>query len=289
MQRRMRGHRSAARVAKAVAAIAAVSVVAAAGPVLGATTSATYTLSPTVKLKTQRMDTGPEEVRVLKLAPGSFPDIQPARASFPLTAKTSAMGVAAGALGAVNGDFGTKQDQPIHTLMIDGELWTTGLHAGVAMAWSADGTQAYVGAPDLRIAATKGTTKLFSIASWNANQSAGAVSAYTSRGGTLAKPPGKASPTSSDPHWCAASLVPTNGLGWGSSTHEAIVRQYTVATQPEPCPQTPLALSSTAGAVVVAQRFTSGTPNAVQSLTVGDTLKISWKFVGWPADEHQLV
>ena len=52
-------------------------------PATAAKTQATYGLSPTLKLKTIRLDTGPQEIRILKLAAGAIPDIQPAGPAVP--------------------------------------------------------------------------------------------------------------------------------------------------------------------------------------------------------------
>ena len=53
-------------------------------PATASKTQATFPLSPTLTLKTIRIDKGPQEVRLLKLGVGSVPDIQPASAQFPL-------------------------------------------------------------------------------------------------------------------------------------------------------------------------------------------------------------
>ena len=167
------------------------------------------------------------------------------------------MSAAAGALAGVNSDFGTDQDQPVHTLMIDGELWTTGLLPGSAIAWSNDGSQAYLGKPDIRIGFTA-HRKRTPVASWNALQGATTVSAYTARGGSLARPPGTTSPVATDPAWCAARLEPLTDLSWNGAAHAAIVRSYSVVEQPEPCPQTPLAIGTKPGAVVLAAGYVAG-------------------------------
>ena len=250
-------------------------------PATASKTRATFPLSPTVTLKTIRLDKGPQEVRLLKLGVGTVPDIQPASAQFPLRAKVSTMSAAAGALAGVNSDFGTEQDQPVHTLMIDGELWTTGLLPGSAIAWSNDGSQAYLGKPDVRIGFTS-HRKRTPVASWNALQGATTVSAYTARGGSLARPPGTASPVATDPAWCAARLEPLTDLKWNGAAHAAIVRSYSVVEQPEPTPRTPLAIGTKPGAVVLAAGYASGATNRVMALAVGDRVRISWKLVGWP-------
>jgi hypothetical protein len=267
-------------------AVAAFAVVAAIGaPAMGVRTTAGYRLSTTVRLQKIRLQRGPQEIRVLKLRHGAVPDIATADTHFPLRKRTSAMSSEAGALAGINGDFGTDDGLPVHMLMIDGELWTTGLMRGNAAAWSADGTVAYVGTPHLRMRAQTRAGRLFRIKTWNAAPDPNGVSAYTARGGSLETPPGTTSPTSSDPYWCEARLVPLDGFTWSDRDETAISRRYTVAEQPDACAQSPLTVGSTAGAVVVAEREVNGTPNAISALSVDDHFHISWKLRGWPGTQ----
>jgi hypothetical protein len=53
---------------------------------------------------------------------------------------TSTMGAHAKALAAVNGNFGTPRRQPTHVLMIDGELWTSGIQYGYVVRGLAGGS-----------------------------------------------------------------------------------------------------------------------------------------------------
>jgi phosphodiester glycosidase len=270
----------------AAIAVAALSVVAAlSSPAVGVKTSASYPLSNTLRLQTIRLERGPQEIRVLKLRAGAVPDLATADSHFPLRKRTSAISSGAGALAGINGDFGTNDGLPVHMLMIDGELWTTGIMNGNAIAWSADGNTAYLGTPDLHIQAQTKTHRLFRVKTWNGPQDDAAVSGYTARGGTVVIPPGLASPTSTDPHWCEARLAPLSGLSWASPKETAITRRYQVVDQPDPCPQTSLSVGSTTGAVVVAERFTSGIANKVRSLAVGDRFQIRWKLKGWPGTQ----
>jgi hypothetical protein len=73
-------------------AIACLATVAALmGPAGATRTSGSYVLSPTLKLTTLRLTKGPQEIRILKTAPGAVPDISPGGQRFPLQMKTSAM------------------------------------------------------------------------------------------------------------------------------------------------------------------------------------------------------
>ncbi len=266
-------------------ALAAAVELACAPAVPAAPTVATFALNPDLQLKTTRLPTKPLEVRELRLDPATdaVPDIVPASTHYPLYTLTSTMAAHAGALAAINGDFGTPRRQPTHALMIDGELWTSGVVPGDAIGWSEDGSTMDVGRAHLQIRASRRTgTALFPIAAWNTDaKPTGTVSGYTARGGTVTQPPGVTSPTGSDPAWCEAQLLP---VGSPRFAHKkaSIVRRYTVAAQPDPCQKTPLAVGTTQGAVVVATAATSGAHNPVQDLHVGQTLRISTRFEGWP-------
>jgi hypothetical protein len=245
-----------------------------------------YQIEPDLKLVTTREPDVPLEIRKLVITPGStsVPDIAPASTHYPMYALTSRISMGAGAIFGVNGDYGTPLRQPVHDLMIDGELWTTGQSHGNAVAWSDDGQTAYIGRPHLRIRALSPSTgvALFDITDWNAHlPTTSTVAGYTSRGGTVTAPPGVLSPTKQDPVWCEARLEPLSSARWNGA-RTSIVREYDVTTQPEPCPRTPLAVGTTPGAVVLASEFSSLVVNPVKKLQVGDSVKLTWTFAGWP-------
>jgi len=246
-----------------------------------------YPFNRQLKLVTTREPGGPLEIRKLVIAPGSraVPDIAPAAIHYPMYALTSRISSGAGALFGVNGDYGTPLRQPVHDLMIDGELWTTGQSQGNAVAWSDDGRTAYLGRPHLRIRALNASTNapLFAITEWNAHlPTTSTVAAYTSRGGTITVPPGVASPTKSDPVWCEAALAPSSGSRWSGAARTSIVRTYNVTNQPDPCQGTSLPVGTTPGSVVLASAYSSSVANAVKNLRVGESVKLTWTFAGWP-------
>ena len=115
----------------------------AATPAPAASTVAKHSLTSNIQLTTTRIPKKPVEERVLRVTPSttSVPDIVPASSVYPMFDLTSTMSAHAGALAAINGDFGTTKDQPTHTLMIDGELWTTDrlIAAGAWTAVNLDG------------------------------------------------------------------------------------------------------------------------------------------------------
>ena len=262
------------------------------GTLLAAPSGATpivvrYPFTPQLKLVTTSEPEVPLEIRKLVIAPGrkAVPDIAPASTHYPMYALTSRMSSGAGALFGVNGDFGTKLRQPVHDLMIDGELWTTGQTKGNAVAWSEDGRTAYVGRPRLRIRALDASTnaQLFDITDWNAHlPTTSTVAAYTSRGGTVTVPPGVANPTKQDPVWCEALLAPLSEARWSGASKTSIVRTYHVVTQPDPCTGASVPVGTTSGAVVLASAWASSITNVVKGLRVGDSVKLTTTFAGWP-------
>jgi len=55
-----------------------------------------------------------------------------------------------------------------------------------------------------------------------------------------------------------------------------------VVSQPEPCPKTPLAIGPDPENVVIASRAAFDGGRAIMRLTVGDIVRLSWGFRGWP-------
>lgn len=252
--------------------------------VAGTRTASTYHLTSDLALRAVRDGNGPQQIRILTLSPATnVPDIVPATQQYPMWSHTSTMAANAGAIAGVDGDFGAVGGRPKHVLMIDGELWTTGSSGGTAVAWSADGKTAFVGHPELKILATDlNQSKTFFVQGWNARVPTGdSVQGYTARGGTVTPPPGKTSPASTDPHYCAARLVPSSSIRWNGKSRASIVRRYTVKKQPQRCPQTPLGLGSVSDAVVVATRLHATVAHKITALEPGDTVRLSFTFNRW--------
>ena len=254
--------------------------------VAGSRIESSFRVGTGLSLKTVRHPDAPQEIRVLTLAPGpSVPDIAPATSQYPMWGLTSSMSANSGAIAGVNGDFGTGLGQPKHTLMIDGELWTTGQSGGNAIGWSTRGKIAYIGHPQLKIAGHDVThLSDFFISGWNARSpQLGMIAGYTTRGGNVTRPPGTMDPSGSDPQWCAARLVPTRQIEWQSPSRTSLVRRYRVEVQPQPCPKTPLGFGSNpSGAVVLAVKASSMQAGKITGLAVNDAVKLSWTLQGWP-------
>ena len=254
------------------------------------TTSSTHTLTPGLTLTTIRYPTDPQEVRLLTVTPAIGPRVDIAQASptFGERVTTSILAQEIGAIAAVNGDFKTSYEAPLHATMIDGEMWTSGF-GGSAFAMTSDGRRAWIGRPKLvstlRPIHVNNEFQPIDVATWNAHlPQGGEVGVYTPRGGSDLPPPGVSSPSSSDPYWCEALLTPVVGSdpSWTSDAKSSIGRRYKVTAQPQPCPQTRLGLGSDPGNVVIASRASFDGGRAILRLSPGDIVKLSWGFRGWP-------
>ena len=278
------------RAAVATAVLSALTVGATSVPVSASVAPAAvarevYALAPGVTLKVVHYPDVPQEVRILVVTPlqGATLDALPAGSAFPTRRAPSAIGASNGVVAAVNGDFASvADDRPLHASMIDGELWTSGLRSGSGFGSSPVGSQAYAG--DVRVtiggASDAGS---FSIADWNVDGPAlDAIDAYTSRGGKVVGPPGTATPDASSPAYCAARLAPASPIGWSGAGRRSLARSYTVAEQPDPCRQTPLAIGSTSGAVVLAARAGTAGAATVRALDPGARVRLTWGVSGWP-------
>jgi hypothetical protein len=256
---------------------------------VGVTSSSwSWKLAEGVKLTRIRYDT-PREVRVLTITPSAGPrvDLMTGASYLGPRRRTSSQGstVANNSVAGVNGDFGTAPGAPMHPLMVDGELWTTGsLAPGAVLAVRGDGTQAWVGRPSIsmQLLDVNGERAMW-VSKWNApRDTSSQVIGYTRRGGSLYTPDGERKATSNDPQWCAARLIPTNGFGWSGSERTAVIRSYRVKAQPEPCERKPLSLGTDPGAVVLAAKAGTVGGTKILSLNPGNRVKMRWALQGWP-------
>ncbi len=242
-----------------------------------------WRLAPGVTLTRIRYPDTPNEVRVLTIVPQRGPKLDPVAAgpSFPMYKLTSGMAAGNGAIAGTNGDFATDYGAPVHALMIDGELWTSGIGGGAIYGTSPDGVNAYVGTPSLRMVARSPNLPTQRISHWNAGTpDLASVHAYTFRGGSGVTPPGSANPSASDPVWCAVRLAPISGYGWTGPDRTMIDRAYRV--QMRECARTKMSLGSDNGNVVLASKGTDGPGGTwLTSLADGARVKLQYGFTGW--------
>jgi hypothetical protein len=242
-----------------------------------------WKIAPGVKLTRVRYPNVPNEVRILTIFPQRGPrlDVVPAGSEFPMYRLTSGMAAGNDAIAGVNGDFATPYGAPVHTTMIDGELWNSASSGGPGFAISHDGANAYIGIPKLKMEARVGQTSQ-DIAEWNVGTPATwSIHAYTRRGGSRVQPPGTSSPRTTDPVFCAARLSPTSGYDWSNDARAMIVRTYEVRAQA--CDRTRMGLGSEGGNVVLASKSRDGARSQwLRSLAVGSRVRLAYGFGGWP-------
>lgn len=241
-------------------------------------------LGPGLWLTVIRYPLQPNEVRILTVTPSVGPrlDVQPGRDNYPIFIRPSTVAARLGDVAIVNAAF-TAKGAPVHASLIDGELWTSGTETAQAFALTPNGRRVFIGKPALSIEAHRQGGATFKIADWNARLPKGTgISAYTSRGGKVTPPPGVATPTPSDPVWCAARLVPTNNIKWTGPLRVGITRTYTVEDQPDPCSRTHELIGAVSGSVVLAGRSGTVGGHVIRALKPDDTIHLTWSFAGWP-------
>jgi hypothetical protein len=240
-----------------------------------------YQLAEGVKLWRIRYS-APYQVRVLRIDPTlATIDVYPAAEEFGSVTRVSEQAVANGAIAAVNGDFGTFKHRPTHPSLIDAALRTSGLARGEGFSVSANGRRAWARRPDGSIDATAGRTT-FKV--WRLNASAARrkeIVAFSKVGGSIERP-------ATD--MCGARLVPDGGYRWSNATHAGIARTYAVEKQPEPCRYRRLGFGSGAGpgTMILQARRTCNCANRIVSMTVGDSVDLSWKTKGRPGTTDQI-
>jgi hypothetical protein len=257
----------------------------------GTTVRRSWPLGVGIRLTRIRKRRAPNEIRILTVIPqrrssavpdGPRVDVKAAGSLYPMYRAPSAIAAAGRAAATVNGDF-VIGGRTAHLSMIDGELWTTGIHQGsAAIGFAADGRRAFVGYPHMRIHAARFGTGGFDVAGWNAHRpAADEVQGYTRRGGMVVRPPGRDKPTRKDQAYCAVRLIPSGHLGWTGDAKAGLARVYEVDAQPDPCEKTPLAIG-VEGNVVLATRAKSARAGRITALEKGQTVRVSWGVEKWP-------
>jgi exopolysaccharide biosynthesis protein len=162
----------------------------------------------------------------------------------------------AGALAAVNGDFTFPGNhEAVHPLVEDGELVRSAREMGGAFVLHTDGSVS-IGAPATSASVTEDDTgESWAIARWNSGDPAqGELAAFTDRGGSVERTP---------PFSCAARLQAAGPPGPTTSYRVETVGCFSGSV-------------GALGGLVLAARPGTDEAAFLTSLTVGETLTVSW-------------
>jgi len=185
--------------------------------------------------------------------------------------RTSEMARDAGAIAAVNGDFGSLSHRPSHPFVLDGDLVQTTPVNGAVFSISDDGSMR-IGVPAQTVSVTDGDTgETHPIASWNHGPPApGELAAYTAAGGTIDAP---------RPYTCSARLLPS---GPPAATPDGTERAYMV--DQAGCFSGRMAPGD--GVVLSAVPATDDA-TMIRSLSAGESMTLDWS-LGWPGIEDAI-
>jgi exopolysaccharide biosynthesis protein len=194
-------------------------------------------------------------------------DVALAGPQLPARKTTGAMAKSAGALAAINGDFGTPSlGRPVHPFAEDGNLVQTAFQQGAMFAVSKDETSVYGGKPTLSVTVTDTVDgRSFVLDHWNDGiPMPGEIAGYSPLGGTLEPSPG---------HMCSAHLAPA-----GSPTVSApdgVDQNFTL--DQVACRELPM---SEGGGVVISAPPATDEATQLLALTPGTPVRLHWT-LGW--------
>ena len=195
-------------------------------------------------------------------------DVALAGASFPMRETTTRIAKRAGAIAAVNGDFGSRSGTVTHPFAEDGELVRTSDQLGTMFAVSANEQHVDVGhAPPSITVTDESTGRAFTVNRWNDGSPApGEIAGSTAVGGSKYPAPSDA---------CSVHLAPDGPPR--AAEADGIDQRFTV--DEGACRSAPMSTGS--GGVVLSAP--PATDEAIQllSLQVGSSMGLRWTF-GWP-------
>ena len=227
-------------------------------------------ISTGVKYETMRVS-GPNRVFMLTINPNSVAtmDVTTAAPKLPKFARVSAMASRTTAVAAVNGDFGLYPGRPGHAYAEDGvfdqtaPLGVTGKNFSMRL----DKSSSYIGRPQISVDVRPDGVAPFTVDHWNLGApESEEIAGYTPFGGTLETPPKNA---------CYVRLVASGDPSWlpGSA---GVDHAYVVGEQI--CDGPPMVVGHD---TVLAANIGTLSAATLSSLTVGQTVRMSWTF-GWP-------
>jgi exopolysaccharide biosynthesis protein len=219
-------------------------------------------------VKFQQMRKAKSDVYVLKVDPKKIPriDVALSNDALPGHEKTSRMAKRHKAVAGINGDFGTESGRPSHTFAEDGDLKQVSFAVAPTFAITADEQQTTFDRPQETVTAAEQDT--WSIERWNFGAPPFTdISSFTPAGGTLEVPP---------PNACAVRLLQASGRRWAPN-NAGVEVDY--AVNEVSCSTTPMAVN---GGVVLAARPGSDGAILIGSLTMGETVTLTWS-IGFPS------
>jgi hypothetical protein len=191
----------------------------------------------------------------MALANGRLGDVQ----------RTSVLAKNAGAIAAVNGDFGSNLGRPTHPFVMGGALIQSSPWLEAMFSISSDGTM-QIGKPTESLSVTDPSSgEAWPIAGWNHGSPApGELAAYTAVGGTVEAP---------KPFTCSARLLPA---GASTPTSDGTSSPYTV--DQAGCFSDRLGPGD---GVVLSAVPSTDEATFIRTLSPGENLHVDWS-LGWP-------
>jgi hypothetical protein len=228
-----------------------------------------HQLAPGLTLTEIRLSNGPQRIRVLTVDPTKVVMVTSTLAAptFGTFATVGSMAASNGAIAAVNGDYGTWPERPVHSYTHDGTVFATG-SLDSAFAVTADEKHSYTGSVRVHVVGSlAGSTSTFKVNTWNTGKpKTGQVAGYTAVGGSVAPPPSSG---------CYARLIPAGGMSWQAG-RVGISRTYTVDAMK--CQSSRMALN---GDVLLASTQVGNGAATVQTLVPGASVTLSWTIGTW--------
>lgn len=210
----------------------------------------------------------PRRTFILKIDPSRPPtvDVTLATSRLPSRRTTSEIAKRAGALAAVNGDFGVQGvGRPVHPLAQDGDLVQTAAQQGPLFGLRLDEQGVYIGKPELRVTVTdRETGQTWRLDRWNQGPPAlGEIAGFSPVGGTLELAPAFA---------CSVRLLPTGTRQLGEA---GVVTDHVVDVAA--CSAEPM---SRDGGVVLSAAPATDEATQILAMTPGTPMRVRWS-LGW--------
>lgn len=210
----------------------------------------------------------PRRTFVLKIDPSRPLTVDFALATKQLPARRTTGEIArrAGALAAVNGDFGSRKARPAHPFAQDGDLVQTATQQGPLFALRVDEQNVFLGRPRLGVTVSnRSTGQTWRIDRWNQGPPApGDIVGFSPVGGTLEMPPEFS---------CSVRLLPEGPPQLGDAE---VIRDYHVDRAD--CTEDSMTRD---GGIVLSAAPATDEATMLLAMVPGTSMRLRWTF-GWP-------